>query len=39
MYNLIDDNLEYCIVLADALKRNSSIEIVFLKNKPHVRCK
>lgn len=32
MYNLIDDILEHSIVLADALKRNWSIEVLFLKN-------
>lgn len=39
MYNLIDDILEHSIVLADALKRNWSIEILFLKNNHHVRYK
>ncbi|EHG1823483.1 TPA: hypothetical protein ACSYVK_00650 [Listeria monocytogenes] len=39
MYNLIDDSLEHLIVLADALKRNWSIEVLFLKNNHHVRYK
>ncbi|EAF5045016.1 hypothetical protein C2I45_04990 [Listeria monocytogenes] len=39
MYNLIDDILEHSIVLADALKRNWSIEVLFLKNNHHVRYK
>ncbi|EGF6981441.1 hypothetical protein IC279_001965 [Listeria monocytogenes] len=39
MYNLIDDILEHSIVLADALKRNWSIEVLFLKNNYHVRYK
>ncbi|EAC3108898.1 hypothetical protein JX009_000470 [Listeria monocytogenes] len=39
MYNLIDDVLEHSIVLADALKRNGSIEILFLKNNHHMRYK
>ncbi|EAC3125796.1 hypothetical protein B9500_12730 [Listeria monocytogenes] len=39
MYNLIDDILEHSIVLADALKRNWSIEVLFLKNSHHVRYK
>ncbi|EAC8092842.1 hypothetical protein ABTA46_001416 [Listeria monocytogenes] len=39
MYNLIDDILEHSIILADALKRNWSIEILFLKNNHHVRYK
>ncbi|EAE3561404.1 hypothetical protein E2609_14610, partial [Listeria monocytogenes] len=39
MYNLIDDILEHSIVLADALRRNWSIEILFLKNNHHVRYK
>ncbi|MCD2228612.1 hypothetical protein [Listeria monocytogenes] len=39
MYNLIDDILEHSIVLADALKRNWSIEILFLKNNHHMRYK
>ncbi|EAH1564536.1 hypothetical protein D4262_14930, partial [Listeria monocytogenes] len=39
MYNLIDDILEHSIVLADALRRNWSIEILFLKNDHHVRYK
>lgn len=32
MYNLIDDILEHSIVLADALRLNWSIEVLFLKN-------
>ncbi|EAE6298756.1 hypothetical protein BFE06_11935 [Listeria monocytogenes] len=39
MYNLFDDILEHSIVLADALKRNWSIEVLFLKNNHHVRYK
>lgn len=39
MYNLMDDILEHSIVLADALKRNWSIEILFLKNNHHMRYK
>ncbi|MHC5439091.1 hypothetical protein ACYRFG_14660, partial [Listeria seeligeri] len=39
MYNLMDDILEHSIVLAGALKRNWSVEIVFLKNKHHMRYK
>ncbi|EKZ1710729.1 hypothetical protein V8O12_000465 [Listeria monocytogenes] len=39
MYNLFDDILEHSIVLADALRRNWSIEILFLKNNHHVRYK
>ncbi|EAA0094302.1 hypothetical protein EIB90_13710 [Listeria innocua] len=39
MYNLIDDILEHSIVLTDALKRNWSIEVLFLKNNNHVRYK
>ncbi|EDO1200740.1 hypothetical protein FQS01_14460 [Listeria innocua] len=39
MCNLIDDVLEHSIVLADALKRNWSIEIQFLKNNHHMRYK
>ncbi|EAC7240883.1 hypothetical protein VL69_02255 [Listeria monocytogenes] len=39
MYNLIDNVLEHSIVLADALKRNWSIEILFLKNNHHMRYK
>ncbi|EAC9524653.1 hypothetical protein FG285_02285 [Listeria monocytogenes] len=39
MYNLIDDILEHSLILADALKRNWSIEILFLKNNHHVRYK
>ncbi|CAK20664.1 hypothetical protein WJ048_06315 [Listeria welshimeri] len=39
MYNLIDDILEHSIVLVDALKRNWSIEVLFLKNNHHVRYK
>ncbi|EAE2483118.1 hypothetical protein QI849_001069 [Listeria innocua] len=39
MCNLIDDVLEHSIVLADALKRNWSIEILFLKNNHHMRYK
>ncbi|MBC2359276.1 hypothetical protein HBP70_04475 [Listeria welshimeri] len=39
MYNLIDDILEHSIVLADALKRNWSIEVLFLKNNHHMRYK
>ncbi|HCW3285214.1 TPA: hypothetical protein OXD17_002636 [Listeria monocytogenes] len=39
MYNLIDDILEHSIVLADALKRNWSIEVLFLKNNHHVHYK
>ncbi|AQP59439.1 hypothetical protein MJV52_002315 [Listeria monocytogenes] len=39
MYNLIDDILEHSIVLTDALKRNWSIEILFLKNNHHMRYK
>ncbi|HEL6608638.1 TPA: hypothetical protein UPF86_002940, partial [Listeria monocytogenes] len=39
MYNLIDDILEHSIVLVDALKRNCSIEVLFLKNNHHVRYK
>lgn len=37
MYNLIDDILEHSIVLVDALKRNWSMEVLFLKNNHHVR--
>lgn len=39
MYNLIDEILEHSIVLTDALKRNLSIEILFLKNNHHMRYK
>ncbi|EPG1580744.1 hypothetical protein E1Q68_000455 [Listeria monocytogenes] len=39
MYNLMDDILEHSIVLVDALKRNWSVEIVFLKNNHHMRYK
>ncbi|EAD2080780.1 TPA: hypothetical protein IBJ56_002981, partial [Listeria monocytogenes] len=39
MYNLFDDILEHSIVLADALKRNWSIEVLFFKNNHHVRYK
>ncbi|ECJ9747793.1 hypothetical protein FQR52_14795 [Listeria monocytogenes] len=39
MYNLFDDILEHSIVFADALKRNWSIEVLFLKNNHHVRYK
>ncbi|PCW38376.1 hypothetical protein A7O02_07035 [Listeria monocytogenes] len=39
MYNLFDDILEHSIVLADALKRNWSIEVLFLKNNHHMRYK
>lgn len=39
MYNLMDDILEHSIVLADTLKRNWSIEVLFLKNNHHVRYK
>ncbi|EAF3405544.1 hypothetical protein CTN12_11960 [Listeria monocytogenes] len=39
MYNLFDDILEHSIVLADALRRNWSIEVLFLKNNHHMRCK
>ncbi|ECL0211898.1 hypothetical protein FJ637_15150 [Listeria monocytogenes] len=39
MYNLFDDILEHSIVLTDALKRNWSIEVLFLKNSHHVRYK
>ncbi|MBC1879455.1 hypothetical protein HCA39_00740 [Listeria seeligeri] len=39
MYNLIDNELEKTIVLIDALKRNWSIEIVFLKNNHHMHYK
>ncbi|EAD5760783.1 hypothetical protein EXZ75_01150 [Listeria monocytogenes] len=39
MYNLFDDILEHSIVLADALKRNWSIEVLFLNNNHHVRYK
>ncbi|EDN8565869.1 hypothetical protein GUM01_14935, partial [Listeria monocytogenes] len=39
MYNLIDDILEHSIVLTDALRRNWSIEILFLKNNHHMRYK
>ncbi|EAG7843945.1 hypothetical protein BLI80_14560 [Listeria monocytogenes] len=39
MYNLMDDILEHSIVLADALKSNWSVEIVFLKNNHHMRYK
>ncbi|EHV0933608.1 hypothetical protein K3H16_002855 [Listeria monocytogenes] len=35
----MDDILEHSIVLADALKRNWSIEILFLKNNHHMRYK
>ncbi|MBC1452723.1 hypothetical protein HB790_11290 [Listeria welshimeri] len=37
MYNLMDDILEHSIVLEDALKRNWSIEILFLKHNHHMR--
>ncbi|MCD2225553.1 hypothetical protein LAX75_13100 [Listeria cossartiae] len=39
MYNLIDDILEHSIVLTDALRRNWSIEVLFLNNNHHVRYK
>ncbi|EQB0337470.1 hypothetical protein ACYAGA_003082, partial [Listeria monocytogenes] len=39
MYNLMDDILEHSIVLEDALKRNWSIEVLFLKNNHHMRYK
>ncbi|HAC2932424.1 TPA_asm: hypothetical protein GZJ60_15175 [Listeria monocytogenes] len=39
MYNLFDDILEHSIVLADALKRNWSIEVLFLKNNHHMLYK
>lgn len=39
MYNLIDDILEHSIVLEDALKRNWSIEVLFLKNNHHMLYK
>lgn len=39
MYNLIDEILEHSIVLTDTLKRNLSIEILFLKNNHHMRYK
>lgn len=39
MYNLMDDILEHSIVLVDALKRNWSVEILFLKNNHHIRFK
>ncbi|EKZ0898498.1 hypothetical protein [Listeria seeligeri] len=39
MYNLIDNELENTIVLIDAMKRNWSIEILFLKNHHHMRYK
>lgn len=35
----MDDILEHSIVLADALKRNWSVEILFLKNNHHMRYK
>ncbi|EAK9260552.1 hypothetical protein E9535_14685 [Listeria monocytogenes] len=35
MYNLIDNELENTIVLIDAMNRNWSIEILFLKNNHH----
>nr|WP_246456549.1 hypothetical protein [Listeria immobilis] len=39
-YNLMDDDiLEYSKVLADALKRNWTVEIVFLTNNHHMRYK
>ncbi|HAC2586309.1 TPA_asm: hypothetical protein GZI78_11155 [Listeria monocytogenes] len=39
MYNLIDNELEKTIVLIDAMKRNWSIEILFLQNNHHIRYK
>ncbi|PDF54795.1 hypothetical protein A4P41_15750, partial [Listeria monocytogenes] len=39
MYNLIDNELENTIVLIDAMNRNWSIEILFLKNNHHMRYK
>ncbi|EKN1188456.1 hypothetical protein PWJ61_002775 [Listeria monocytogenes] len=39
MYNLIDNELENTIVLIDAMKRNWSVEIVFLQNNHHIRFK
>ncbi|ENQ6494327.1 hypothetical protein ACEP98_002380 [Listeria monocytogenes] len=39
MYNLIDNELENIIVLIDAMKRNWSVEIVFLQNNHHIRYK
>ncbi|EAD9964437.1 hypothetical protein A8N62_00005 [Listeria monocytogenes] len=36
MYNLIDNELENTIVLIDAMNRNWSIEILFLKNNHHI---
>ncbi|MBC1722227.1 hypothetical protein [Listeria seeligeri] len=39
MYNLIDNQLENTIVLIDAMKRNWSVEIVFLQNNHHIRYK
>ncbi|EAE7768384.1 hypothetical protein [Listeria monocytogenes] len=39
MYDFIDDILMHSIVLADALKCNWSIEILFLKNNHHMRYK
>ncbi|HEM1242133.1 TPA: hypothetical protein U0W32_001476 [Listeria monocytogenes] len=39
MYNLIDNELENTIVLIDAMKRNWSVEIVFLQNNHHIRYK
>ncbi|MCP8209778.1 hypothetical protein JKS56_15080, partial [Listeria monocytogenes] len=37
--NLIDNELENTIVLIDAMNRNWSIEILFLKNNHHIRYK
>ncbi|EKO4646860.1 hypothetical protein P0I10_001679 [Listeria monocytogenes] len=39
MYNLIDNELENTIVLIDAMNRNWSIEILFLKNNHHMSYK
>ncbi|MBV1228557.1 hypothetical protein J0N58_06055, partial [Listeria monocytogenes] len=38
-YNLIDNELENTIVLIDAMNRNWSIEMLFLKNNHHIRYK